>query len=64
MFVTAIDLLYRYYVGHFPLSEIHMMDMTFRELALRPSSGQWLNLYWNINFLFYFEFDDDRLDKN
>jgi hypothetical protein len=33
-----------YYVGHCPLSEVYLMYM-FWELAVLPSSGDWLSLY-------------------
>jgi len=32
-------LLYEYYTGHCPLSEVYLIYMTFQELALPPSSA-------------------------
>lgn len=35
-------MLYRYYMGHCPLSEVYMIHTTFWELALHLSLGDWL----------------------
>jgi hypothetical protein len=44
--------LYEYYVGYCLLSTVYLIYMTFRELAVLPSSGDWLLLYWQICYLF------------
>jgi hypothetical protein len=39
------DSLKEHCVGHYPLSQIHFINTMFRELALLPSSDDWLSLY-------------------
>jgi hypothetical protein len=38
-------MLYRYYMGHCPLSEVYMINIIFQGFVLLPSSGDWLSLY-------------------
>jgi hypothetical protein len=40
-----VDSLQEYYAGHCPLSQVYSIYMTFHELALLPSSDDWLSLY-------------------
>jgi hypothetical protein len=37
--MILVDLLYQYYVRHFPLSRTYLMHTVFQKLALLPSSG-------------------------
>jgi hypothetical protein len=37
-----VDSLQEHYVGYCPLSKGYLIFPTFRELALLPSSGEWL----------------------
>jgi len=44
--ITKNDSLQQYYLGNLPLYEVCLMNTTFRELGLLPTSGEWLSLYW------------------
>jgi len=39
-----------YYVGHCPFSEVYLIYMTFLELIVLPSSGDWLSYSFIITF--------------
>jgi len=41
-------------VGYHPLSQVYLINITFVEMALLSSSGDWVSLYWQLcyNFLY------------
>jgi len=59
-----VDSFHEYYIGHSPPSEVYFIHMTFCELALLPSSYDWMSLYWKIyHFLNYSILNDTSWDQ-